>query len=160
MLCQKCKQAEATSHIRSVVGGVVRDSYLCAECAAKVGNAELYDGIFKIFSSLMGGEKEAEDTPRCDCCKMSFNEISRTGRVGCARCYKFFEKQLEPAIAKIHKTTVHVGKKPVRPETAEKTAENDTVAELKKQLKEAVEKEEYERAAVLRDEIKRKESGE
>lgn len=158
MLCQKCKQREATRHIRSVVDGVVNDSYLCEKCAESLKVTDIYGSeIFKILSSLINDTKEEADTPRCDCCGISFNEISRTGRVGCARCYKFFEKQLRPAIAKIHGTTTHAGKVPQRPENnAEDTAgtEKNRVEELKMQLKAAVENEEYEKAAQLRDEIK------
>lgn len=161
MLCQKCKQREATRHIRSVVDGVVNDSYLCEKCAESLKVADIYGNeIFKILSSLIDTKEEA-DTPRCDCCGISFNEISRTGRVGCARCYKFFEKQLRPAIAKIHGTTVHAGKVPKRPERCEEgTADTEKirVEELKIQLKTAVENEEYEKAAQLRDEIKGLES--
>lgn len=158
MLCQKCKQREATRHIRSVVDGVVNDSYLCEKCAESLKVADIYGNeIFKILSSLIKSTKEEADTPRCDCCGISFNEISKTGRVGCARCYKFFEKQLRPAIAKIHGTTTHAGKVPKRPERCEEgTADTEKirVEELKIQLKTAVENEEYEKAALLRDEIK------
>lgn len=158
MLCQKCKQREATRHIRSVVDGVVNDSYLCEKCAESLKVADIYGNeIFKILSSLIKSTKEEADTPRCDCCGISFNEISRTGRVGCARCYKFFEKQLRPAIAKIHGTTTHAGKVPKRPENnTEDTAdtEKSRIEELKMRLKTAVENEEYEKAALLRDEIK------
>ena len=157
MLCQKCKQREATRHIRSVVDGVVNDSYLCEKCAESLKVTDIYGSeLFKILSSLIETKEEA-DTPRCDCCGISFNEISRTGRVGCARCYKFFEKQLRPAIAKIHGATTHAGKVPKRPERCEEgtaDTENIKVEELKIQLKTAVENEEYEKAALLRDEIK------
>jgi protein arginine kinase activator len=158
MLCDKCKQNEATSHFHSVVNGVVHDSYFCSECAAKVKNKTSFDGdIFKLLSSMLGNSV----TPtlvnkRCDGCGISFEEISRTGRVGCGKCYETFKTELEPTLVKIHGRTTHVGKRPLGEPTEEiKDKNEDLIETLGNQLKAAIENEEYEKAAVIRDQIKR-----
>lgn len=169
MLCQKCKQNNATSHIHYVRNGVVRDMYLCNTCATEYKSENLYDGdIFNMLSSLLNNGAEASNLSniklKCDCCGAEFNEIRRTGKVGCSNCYKVFEAQLSPIVARIHKNTVHIGKKPENIEDTVDIKHEDisddckykepTIADLRRELNEAIEKEEYEKAAVIRDKIK------
>lgn len=168
MLCQKCKQNNATSHIHYVRNGVVRDIYLCKSCATEYKAENLYDGdIFKVLSSLLSDganvTKNTDTKLKCDCCGSDFNEIRRTGKVGCSNCYKVFEAQLSPTVARIHKNTVHIGKKPndsIVSESVEGHNENEaaskeqTITGLKRELAEAIKNEEYEIAAVIRDKIK------
>ncbi len=162
MLCQNCKQMPATSHIHSVVGGVVNDTYLCSECAANLKNSGFsHNDIFDLLSSfLMSSDKSAEDTVTCECCGTSFEEITKTGRVGCGNCYKVFNKQLSPALVRIHGKMSHVGKGSGMTNDFEQTVDTaktkaDRIEAMKKELEDAIKKEEYEKAAVLRDEIKK-----
>ncbi len=169
MLCQKCKVKNATSHIHYVLNGVVRDMYLCPECAKEYHGTDLYDGdVFKMLSSMLNDSASAvKNTLKCDCCGTDFNEIRRTGKVGCANCYKVFENQLSPTVARIHGKTVHVGKKPCQTEesaanneapTVAKMTKEQIIAELKQQLADAISREEYEKAVILRDKIKEEEA--
>ena len=168
MLCQKCNMKNATSHIHYVLNGVVRDIYLCTDCAKEYQKSQSFDGdVFKMLSSLlnenMGNVKTAV---KCECCGTDFNEIRRTGKVGCANCYKTFEAQLAPTVARIHGKTVHVGKKP---QTAEPTIQppkkepyidpkEQRIKALKEQMALAIKNEEFEKAAELRDLIKAEEA--
>ena len=168
MLCQKCKLNNATSHIHYVRNGVVRDMFLCDACANEYKTENLYGGdIFKMLSSLLNNDADlpqnADTKRKCECCGADFNEIRRTGKVGCGNCYRAFEAQLSPTIARIHKNTVHIGKRPDNntvKETYEDTNTNktetkeQTISDLKRELTEAIKKEEYEKAAVIRDKIK------
>ena len=163
MICQNCGMRNATSHIHSVVNGVVKDKYLCAECASKyhsVGFGE--NDIFKMLSSFMsdGVNKEITDK-KCDCCNATLSEISKTGRVGCGNCYKVFSKELSPTLIRLHGRTTHIGKQAICNnvgdiENLSKTAKmKQTVIEkMKSELEEAIKNEEYEKAAILRDKIK------
>jgi protein arginine kinase activator len=93
-----------------------------------------------------------ERTLRCSLCGKSFNDIVESGRVGCAECYVTFYDKLLPTLRKIHGKTTHQGKIPTD-FTENKSNSIRDIDELKKALKEAIEKEEFELAATLRDEI-------
>lgn len=166
MLCQNCGKNNATSHIHSVINGVVKDKYLCDECAAKENTGALGENdLFKMLSSFLNdGVMPKTAGKRCECCSATFDEIRRTGRVGCGNCYKTFEKELSPTLLRIHGRTLHVGKRPgAAPECQtsdagnQETSKEQRIKSLKEQLAQAIEHEEYEKAAVLRDEIKREE---
>lgn len=167
MLCQNCSKREATTHIKRVVNGEATEAHLCRECAAKLGYDNFFDNFSlnlpDIFSSFFGDSARAlagSKTDRCAKCGCSFDDIVKTGMVGCADCYdKFFDKLL-PSIQRIHGRTRHVGSVPVtvteenpqtesKPETAK-----DKIAALEAEMKKAIEAQNFEQAAVLRDKIK------
>lgn len=169
MLCQKCKQNNASSHIHYVRNGVVRDMYLCDTCANELKKENSFDNdFFKMLSTLFNNnydlQGETNKVLKCDCCNTTFSEIRRTGKIGCANCYKVFEGQLLPIISRIHSNNVHTGK------SVESVGDNPTdfaetdvdavdekqqqIDRLKLELSDAIKNEEYEKAAVLRDEIR------
>ncbi len=162
MLCQNCGKAPAVTHYHSVVNGVVDDKYLCAECIglAKLSHFE-DDGIFKMLTSFLSDTEPLKTVAeRCECCGTSFAEIRKTGRVGCGNCYKTFSSQLNSTLQRLHKSTAHIGK---RPEKADKTEQSndlktDKINKLQEELKKAIEDENYERAAQIRDIIRKKEA--
>jgi protein arginine kinase activator len=88
----------------------------------------------------------------CSLCGSTSEDIARTGRVGCAVCYETFSKVLSPYITRIHGNTSHSGRIPVG--AGGKIRLRRKLDALKADLRRAVEAEEFERAAVLRDEIK------
>ncbi|MCM1364462.1 MAG: UvrB/UvrC motif-containing protein [Faecalibacterium sp.] len=164
MLCQNCSKREATTHIKRVVNGEATETHLCHECAQSLG----YNGLFNnfslsipnIFSSFFGDSSFAltgARTERCEKCGCSFDDIVRTGMVGCADCYeKFFDKLL-PSIQRIHGKSKHAGKIPdIQTEKKvikEKTTE-EKIAELEVQMQKAIESQNFEQAAIIRDQIK------
>lgn len=164
MKCEKCGLNDATTHLKQIVNGNMKELHLCEECAAELG----YDSIFNInpfgmmgvnigsflgslFSQSVPGLNEAAGK-RCSFCGATFDEIAQSAKTGCANCYTEFYDELFPSIQRIHGKTRHVGKIPGRAgEELQLRRELDT---LKKQLNEAVEAQEYEKAAELRDKIK------
>lgn len=90
--------------------------------------------------------------PPCPGCGVSLTVVARTGRVGCAHCYEHFTRALSPYIRRIHGPTVHTGAIPgsAGPELRKKRR----AAELKTELQRAIEAQDFERCAVLRDEIR------
>jgi len=175
MLCQICKKNEANTTITKNINGHITVQHLCADCAAKQG----LNAVGSVFGSMLGGlfSELVGPSPvaKCSVCGSSFADFTRTGKAGCPNCYAEFYPQLLPTLQKIHGKTGHVGKKgTVRPKPAEsektvETAEEPVKAErgtpaeptaaeqiagLKAQLAKAVDAQEYERAATLRDEIK------
>ena len=112
------------------------------------GFGSLWNDMLGAPSATMLGTER-----KCPTCGMTESELRRTGRVGCPDCYNTFSDILNPYVQKIHGATRHIGAAPAAPEQPKA----DPVAELKAQLKAAVENEEYEQAARLRDEIRRME---
>lgn len=169
MICQVCGKKTATTHIKTIVNGQLTEQHLCADCARKKGYGGLFGGLGFDFGSLLGGllgEASGDrNVVRCEKCGSSFEEIARSGKLGCADCYKTFRSQLVPMIQRIHGTTRHKGKTPGS--SALRVTENrsqivpvaqSALEEKKKQLQKAIEAQEFERAAVLRDEIKEMEN--
>jgi protein arginine kinase activator len=103
-------------------------------------------------------ELERLDQRACPVCGITFLQFRKQGRLGCPHDYVFFEKELEPLIMNIHGETTHTGKRPER--LASGTQRRTELIRLRREMKEAIQAEEYERASGLRDEIRRvEESG-
>jgi len=169
MLCQHCKQNEATTHIRQVLNGAAQEFHLCGACAKEAGlGAQLAAPEFgfhlsDLFSGFLGSslQKQAQPPPvRCELCGSSLSEIIQNSRVGCARCYETFADQLQPTLQRIHGALRHTGKTPETDpaETARRQREQE-VARLRGDIATAVQAEDYEQAARLRDEIRKLEEG-
>ncbi len=158
MLCQSCGKNMANTHIKKVINGEVKEYMLCEECAEKMGYGNLFSDFSFDFDNFLGSfftenipHKLSLESKRCKNCGSSFEDISNTGKVGCANCYKVFYDQLVPSIKRIHGNTQHVGKMAASVDET-KRVENK-LHELKLQLDKAVEKQEFEKAAELRDKI-------
>ena len=159
MLCQNCQKNDATTHLKRIINGEAAEIHLCAECAARLGVADVFPGIGSPFAGILGGMFASPDIRhvsskvlRCDTCSFSFEDIARTGRPGCPDCYRVFGEKLRPALQKLHGRAVHVGKIP-------KAAGDDIKREhkielLKEKLNQAIDEQNFERAAQLRDEIR------
>ena len=96
-------------------------------------------------------EKEEVVDIKCNLCNTTFSEYKKTGKLGCSKCYSNFEEELKPIKEGIYGYSDHIGK---FPKDVHKDVEAiREVEELKQQLNIAIEKEEYEQAAELRDRI-------
>ena len=165
MLCQNCKKKDATTHIKRVINGEATESHLCQSCAQSLGVGSFFDdfslNLPDIFSGFFGdsafalGESRLDRCEKCGCC---FDDIIKSGSVGCSDCYEKFYQKLLPSIQRIHGKAKHAGKVPVKNEVKqavkEKTAE-EKIADLQKEMDKAVSEQNFERAAMLRDEIKK-----
>jgi protein arginine kinase activator len=111
-------------------------------------------GLFEP-EGLLSGAVQARPRVRCENCGLTFADFRRLGHLGCSECYSQFESLLEPLIKRIHSSDVHTGKTPVRGGAAKLRYE---LEEARRQLREAIGTEAYEKAAELRDRIKELES--
>jgi len=181
MLCQQCKQNEATTHIRRVVNGAAEEFHICAACAKEAGlppqKAFGFPGtpvaqfaapefgfqLSDLFSGFLGSSLRGQGLPspvRCELCGSSLNEIIQSSRVGCARCYETFAGQLQPTLQRIHGALRHTGKAPeADPAVAERKQRQARIEQLRSEIAQAVQAEDYEQAAKLRDEIRKLEEG-
>ena len=168
MLCQNCGKHEATTHIKSVVNGEYTQLHLCSTCAGKLGYGDVFSGFgfdlgdfFGNFFSKPKTMLSTAKTERCEKCGMSFEEIVKSGKIGCADCYGKFYEMLLPSIQRIHGKTQHSGKVANtvdEKETVKEKTKEGIIAELKEEMKAAIEEQNFERAAEIRDEIKAKEA--
>jgi protein arginine kinase activator len=155
MICQKCGKNNATTHIHSVIGGIVKDIDLCPVCAAKEGYSNASAGsLASMLSSVFGdmAMPVTDRAERCPCCNSSFREIAKTGKAGCPKCYEKFKNELLPYLKRVHGSVTHIGKKPEK--DALVVSKTDKLTEMRKKLSELVKNENYEEAAVMRDKIK------
>jgi protein arginine kinase activator len=117
--------------------------------------------ISDFLSGLASGGKETlkQQMPDvvCEACGLTLSEFQSGGRFGCADCYSAFRQQIMPLIEKIHDASQHVGKMPQR--TDRDIAREKSARQLQTELKRAVEREEYEEAARIRDRIRELEQG-
>lgn len=153
MFCEKCGKNYATTHIKTVVNGIVREYNLCSECAAKSGYAS--SSITGMLASMFGdGTAPAiKNQKRCPVCGADFSNIAKSGKMGCSECYKTFKDEILPYIKRVHGATTHAGKIPNRAPLIVRPKEKN-VADLRQELSRLVAEEKYEQAAVIRDKIK------
>jgi protein arginine kinase activator len=171
MKCQRCDK-QATYHITELTGGKPQELHLCEDHAGEyltqssnepAGAGSMAAALAQHMAQQMTVGQTAEELAQldqqvCPVCGMSFYEFRNQGRLGCPHDYVCFETQLEPLILNIHGETEHVGKTPSRcPEGSERRTQ---LIRLRREMKEAINDEDYERASRLRDEIHRTEQEE
>ncbi|HMA59939.1 MAG TPA: UvrB/UvrC motif-containing protein [Halanaerobiales bacterium] len=158
MLCDKCKEKEATIHITKYVDGEKSEVYLCEQCAKETGHIDDND-VFS-FKNLIAGilnpnvedyEEKSTKGLKCDNCGLTYEEFRREGRVGCPECYNTFEDKLRPLIKRIQGSEKHVGKIPKDKDKYLRVKRD--IQELKEEMEKVVADENFERAAEIRDEI-------
>lgn len=167
MLCDECKKNEATIHFTRIVDNKVTESHLCQECAKEKGlffpslDEALFEGPHLALASLLAGLSDigapyALEKPKvarkCPNCKATYDDFRESGRMGCSECYRTFRKELLPLLRRLHGSVQHTGKVPLKKIGVGKKGKE--IIELRRELQKAVEKEEYEKAAVIRDKIK------
>jgi len=178
MKCQHCDK-QAVFHITELEGGAVRELHLCedharsylnqSEVAAEGGPTGGGEEAAVPGGGLTGplgvGQTADElallDQRACDMCGITFFEFRNQGRLGCPHDYVQFEKELEPLIANIHGATEHTGRRPSRASPAEGaeplpegTQDLTRVIGLRREMKEAISREDYDEARENRDAIR------
>ncbi|MFY7968252.1 MAG: UvrB/UvrC motif-containing protein [Pirellulaceae bacterium] len=98
------------------------------------------------------GELEETDRKECPVCGMTFADFRKSGRLGCPYDYTHFREQLEPLLTNIHGASAHRGRKPNRAGISPE--DQQALIQLRRQMQQAIEQENYEQASQLRDQIK------
>jgi len=158
MKCDVCQQGEASVFLTEIVQGKMKKANLCPACAKAKDVEQAGFGLVEALG--LGAPSELELSPagtKCPVCGFSQSDFKKTGRFGCSHCYDVFGDLLAPMLKNMHKGTEHVGKKP---EDFERQAEQSRKLQaLREDLDRAVEAEEYEKAATLRDQLRQLETG-
>ena len=158
MLCQKCEKKEAKVHLTKIINGEKTEVFLCEVCAEEVGHIGFKNEPFS-FQNLLSGMLNPEISSsisqnksiKCDTCGLSYKEFSEQGLFGCADCYEKFKKKLIPLVKRIHGSSEHQGKVPKRKGGDLRIKKK--IEQLRQEMQQVVEEENFEKAADLRDEI-------
>jgi len=168
--CEECGKRPATLHLTKIVNGEKTEYHICEHCAKEKGDMFTGFNNFGINQLLAGllnfdplikkegasGKEGTAGTPakplRCETCGLTYAQFSKSGRFGCSDCYSFLGDRLNPLFRRIHGNTQHIGKVPER--TGGKLKIRKELEQLKAALQQYVAREEFEKAAEIRDRIR------
>jgi len=162
MQCDICGKKKATVHLTEIVDDQMSEMHLCEECARQksvqmeqqFGLADLLAGLADFGKST---KEEARESIKCLNCGMSYDDFRKFGRLGCSQCYEAFKVHLGTLLKKVHGSNHHLGKSPTKIPPGTKRKIEDLQG-LKAQLEKAIQMEDFERAAEIRDQIRAMES--
>ncbi len=164
MLCQICGKNAASVHFTEIHDNKMTELNLCDRCAEEKGlhspaskhKFSVADLLAGMVDGMTATEEQRVGHVQCPRCGMPYSAFKETGRLGCPECYDAFQYQLKPLLRRIHGSTRHVGKVPTRDGVGMTRARE--MQRLHDDLQRAIEREEFEHAAEVRDEIKRLET--
>ena len=185
MLCEKCGKNEATYYYHENVNGKTKTFRLCGDCAKKMEEADElpslrmdrffddFDSIFdepflqrpmKTLNGLLNGffgtdralgsgsGREKKDEKTCPGCGATLRDFATKG-AGCPKCFETFAEELAPTVSRAHGKAVHTGRVPARYRS--RVERRRRMEELLEEQREAVKNEDFEKAAAIRDELKK-----
>ena len=165
MLCDNCKERDAIINLTQVEHDSKVTLHLCEQCAqqkgVETGGAVLKSPLGNFLGAVVKGSTAGALVPatgdglRCPACGSTLRDFRDSGRLGCDQCYVSFDTHLRDLLRKLHGSSQHVGERYEAP--GEGGAADDPRSELldlKAQLRRAVEGENFELAAELRDRIR------
>jgi protein arginine kinase activator len=157
--CENCGATDAVVHLTQIVNNEMSTHHLCQTCAAAKGlhdspdpsNEQLLDLIEKVSPNIAGLSRTG--TEQCAFCGLTFDDFRKTTRLGCPQCYEAFSDHLPRLLRRIHGGVKHVGKVYLPPDPTASEMEK-RLEGLRRKLERAVQSEDFERAAEIRDEIR------
>jgi protein arginine kinase activator len=144
--------------MQRIINNVKSDIYLCPECLSEVEKPlsvqQFFQGLLNAYSEALQGVEQKQEihSIHCPVCGLSFEDFKNSGKVGCAECYNTFRREMDVILRNIQDSNRHEGKYPQK--GGAELFNRRRVNQLKLELSKAVEAEEYEEAARLRDEIR------
>lgn len=160
MRCDNCRKREHVIELTQVEHDTKVTLHLCEQCAQEKG-IETGTGVLKTplgtFLSALGKEATLPvpaDGLKCATCGATLKDVRDSGRLGCAQCYQLFEVHLRDLLRRLHGSSQHVGERYVAPGSAGEVSPTGRLLDLREKLRRAVESENFELAAELRDRIR------
>lgn len=158
MLCDQCRERDAVLNLTQIVENAVTQLHLCEKCAAERGiETTVSMPKHPLGEFLQAAQQQALQLPgdaaSCAYCGTSLRDFRASGRLGCAQCYGAFEQSLKDLLRRVHGSAKHVGRRydVANPQLLERDA---ALNELRDRLQQAIQSEEFETAATLRDQIR------
>lgn len=161
MLCDHCKENDATIHFTKITNGSVEEKHLCEACT-KLSNEFNFEFPFpfhKLFTGLLEIPDQSEieyqkfKNINCPRCGLDHKQFMETGKFGCPKCYEVFTDEIDILLKNIHGHSRHIGKVPSRSEDG--ILQKREIKNLEKELNENIRLENFEQAAIIRDKIKK-----
>ena len=163
MQCDYCEN-KATVYYTQIIEGVSKKAALCEKCATEQGVTDPEAFLLENSSQVPAKKKPSFLSPNipapqfsslstgeCPKCGFTFEDLKKTGRLGCSECYQFFKQQIQQNLSSMHKGVKHKGR---IPEGMMKSIElRKKTEQLETDLAAAIAKEDFEKAATLRDEL-------
>ncbi len=161
MLCERCKENEAKVRLIESIDGEIRGTWLCDNCAKNIGDLSdvkistwekiSFDRVLNdLFNEILTKDENSVDCV-CKACGKSYKEFREKNMLGCDKCYYYFKDNLVSIIKRNQNSIEHIGKIPKR--EGKIIRKKKKIKRLKTNIEEAISIEDYEKAAVLRDEI-------
>lgn len=155
MLCSQCGKNEAAVLFKQLVNNQVSQALLCKDCAGSLPDLNPESALLNLLSAIGAGSRPGRPAS-CASCGLKLSQFSETGRLGCARCYDSFYQPLGDLLRRMHGSSRHTGKKP-RSLAAPPQSRAEELRRLRAELRAAVDREQFETAAQLRDRIQKME---
>lgn len=171
MQCERCNKKKATVFYRENINGRIKALRLCGDCAEVMEEAGELEDMSTVLSGAhspllaftgtgcpipLWGDVVDASKKTCPTCGESLTHAIERGRLGCPACYTAFSPELATTLRVLHGRAAHVGR--VSAGYRARTETLRRLSDLREQLRAAVATEEFERAAAMRDEIRRLEA--
>lgn len=152
--CSQCKRPAKILY-KEILGQTINCTEMCTECPVLQA---------KLHGDVSGAEKK-ESQVCCGSCGTSLESVRMGQPVGCSECYAVFNDflvgeliaagaippALQKKLASQRTQAIHIGKSPDQPVDITLSSR---LAALNEALNDALKRENYEQAALLRDQIK------
>ena len=169
MLCENCQKNTAVVHMQGFVNGAKTELHLCQECSFNMVNMEMpismeniMKGILESVQSLgpinlgqlpIQGFPQTRQAPGpCKVCNLTYEEFKAKGKLGCEACYQAFPQAIIALFKNVQGGAHHEGKFPKR--SGQQIRQRREADKLRASLKKAIDEENYEKAALIRDQIR------
>ena len=158
MVCDNCHERDAVVNLTTIENNAVRQLHLCEQCAAERGVettvATPKHPLGEFLQAMQQQTMPASlDAGKCAFCGLTMKDFRDTGRLGCARCYTTFEPSMRELLRRVHGGPRHIGRA-YRAPLEEAVGSAGVLGELRDKLRRAIEQEQFETAAELRDRIR------
>jgi protein arginine kinase activator len=157
MKCQFCNEQVATIHLTEIEDGQKKEVHLCEDCYKDkntvVEKSASLDSLIKTLLSNLD-DQTVDRSRACPICGTTYTDFQKRGLLGCPEDYTVFKDSIGPLLEKVQGAeATHKGKVP-RSFLGQRSHAEKLIV-LRKELDEVIKNEMFEKAAELRDEIKR-----
>lgn len=159
-MCESCGKRKATVRLTEFVDGKPVLKLLCEKCYREQEEDLPELSPLKVFAQLLEAvAPELKELSRkvCPRCGTNYLEFRQSMRLGCPYDYEAFDEAMEQLLARMHGSSVHMGKAPGKFSLRDSDAQEGAAGRLnilQEQMEEAIAREDYEQAAMLRDKIR------